>query len=132
VNKPQSNQEVFDTVIAHLRQQGVRAVGTCNAGPTCAYRGQNGTKCAVGVLLPDALYDPRMEGFDIEMLYEDFPKVIEHFSNVNMALLRELQCVHDNYLPDEASEITANFERQAQLVAAEFGLTYTAPEGATA
>ncbi len=56
-------QEVFDMVARHLIGQGKRSMGVVPGmgGRTCAYRGENGTKCAVGCLIPDEAYDPSIE-----------------------------------------------------------------------
>ena len=48
-------QEIFDTVVEHLRRQGHRAY---KEEYGCLYRLENGDKCAVGCLIPDHLYDP--------------------------------------------------------------------------
>jgi hypothetical protein len=52
-------QEIFDTVASHLFEQGKRA--TDHDGRSCAYRGLDGTSCAVGCLIPDELYDTSIE-----------------------------------------------------------------------
>ena len=56
-----TNQQIFNKVAKHLLKQGRRA----RDGNGCAYRGENGTKCAVGCLIPDALYDDRLEGSSV-------------------------------------------------------------------
>jgi hypothetical protein len=56
-------QKVFDTVAQHLIAQGKKSMtripGSSVRGR--AYRGENGTKCAVGCLIPDEAYDPSIE-----------------------------------------------------------------------
>lgn len=43
-------QEIFDTVVTHLRKQGERAMVVHDAALNgCAYRGDRGTMCAAGV-----------------------------------------------------------------------------------
>lgn len=54
-----TEQEIFDKVAEHLQKQGHRAL---NEDGVCVYRGKNGTKCAVGALIPDELYDSKIEG----------------------------------------------------------------------
>jgi len=51
-------QEIFDKVAEHLFTQGVPSI---NGRGQCVYRGQNGTSCAVGVLIPDEDYRPSMD-----------------------------------------------------------------------
>lgn len=54
-----TNQEIFNTVVEHLVKQKAMSV---DAAGDCAYRGKNGLKCAVGVLIKDECYDPTIEG----------------------------------------------------------------------
>lgn len=124
MNKPTSNQEVFDTVIAHLRQQKVQA----KLRMGCAYRGANGTKCAFGVLIPDELYRPSMEGKTAETVCEQYHEVGGLFPQEVRPLLAGLQALHD----DHDTFDNHWFEDHARAIARERGLTYTAPQGATA
>lgn len=83
-------QQIYDTVKAHLLQQ--RCV-SINPTIGCAYRGDNGTKCAVGALIPDSMYDPAMEGAVIATLIHKF-QVPSYFKQ-NLDLLHSLQRLHD-------------------------------------
>jgi hypothetical protein len=92
-------QEIFDTVVNHLAQQGTQSMTqraddhVDRAGDGCAYRGDGGTKCAVGCLIPDDAYNPRMENATVISLAErkELPvDLIEH-----VALLSQLQEAHD-------------------------------------
>lgn len=58
-----SKQETFDIVAKHLLTQNQKSMAVVDADPNlvCAYRGNNGCKCAAGILIPDAKYDPAME-----------------------------------------------------------------------
>jgi hypothetical protein len=47
--------------LAHCRKQGHQSM----LPNGCAYRGDDGDKCAVGCLIPDHLYDARFEGAGI-------------------------------------------------------------------
>jgi hypothetical protein len=51
-------QQIFDTVVNHLRQQGCKSE---DEDRICLYRGPNGTKCAAGILIRDDEYDHRLE-----------------------------------------------------------------------
>jgi len=53
-------QGVFDRVAKHLLTQNKKA--RLEDEDTCAYRGAEGTKCAVGCLITDEAYDYLMEG----------------------------------------------------------------------
>ena len=96
-------QEIFDTVATHLFTQGERAGIFVDEdddfGPEfeCRYRTPHGAKCAVGVLLPDEVYDPAMEGRSVLGICESgfqVPSWIARTSN----LLVALQQVHDEPL----------------------------------
>jgi len=63
----------------------------CRLDGGCVYRGENGMKCAAGILIPDDQYNPKMEGLFWETLVsrnlveDKFPKEIG-----------ELQVIHDS------------------------------------
>ena len=57
-------QNAFDTAYLGLIKQGMPAIGKYG----CAYRGEGDTCCAVGMLIPDALYDPRTESTTVSTL----------------------------------------------------------------
>lgn len=87
-------QEIFDTVATHLLKQGRRAVNP-DIPEMCHYRGAGGTKCAVGVLIPDEVYDPMMEGRTVVGLLSHPEFKIPRWMWNNEQLLIELQNVHD-------------------------------------
>lgn len=66
LNETTSLQVIFDTVVDHLFTQGRPAKTILNGALTCAYRGDDGTKCAVGCLLDDEQYDPDLEGNNVQ------------------------------------------------------------------
>lgn len=95
-------QEIFDTAVAHVFKQGKR--GGVNITDfdnvtrfRCRYRGEGGTKCAVGALLPDDLYDPRMDAENLRAssLVRNGFNVPEFFTP-HAALLDSLQTIHDS------------------------------------
>lgn len=95
-------QTLFDTVAKHLMVQGRRAV--TENGAVCQYRAPSGCKCAIGVLIPDELYDERMEGKGIPRLIseldsldvnEGLAKFIKEVLEPHFGLLHALQNVHD-------------------------------------
>lgn len=122
-------QDIFDTVVAHLRQQNAKALATSDSlGPHCVYRAADGKKCAAGCLIPNDLYDPKMEGkafvclatMATPELNMDFPKLRAHFADTDHNLIGDLQEVHDKY---EVGDWEALFKR----LAGKKGLTYTVP-----
>ena len=92
-------QEVFDFVANHLFTQGVQAMGVqkdmIGSTPICLYRGPEGTKCAVGAMIPDEEYEPEMEGFSVRDLPNLQTVIVNDDIMANMELLESLQCVHD-------------------------------------
>lgn len=96
-----TKQEAFDTVAKHLFEQGCAS----KRGTYCAYRGDGGTKCAVGVLIPDELYDEAMDNTahynptGITTVVEQFPALKRIFGRGKTSiipLLADLQFLHDN------------------------------------
>lgn len=88
-----SRQEIFDKVAAHLLSQMKRSQNSTG----CAYRGADDTKCAVGCLIPDALYSPDMELKRVWTLFRAFPDamVASGLSEADSQFLDQLQSVHD-------------------------------------
>lgn len=111
-------QQTFDTVVAHLRKQGCKAISKHG---TCMYRAQSGAMCAAGCLIPDDKYISEMEG---QSVIQGGGKrlarkcVIELGHNID--LVQSLQNVHDQ------SEVR-DWERMLQATASAFWLAYTPP-----
>ncbi len=97
---PQTPQEIFDFVATHLFTQGTAAV---NKSGACRYRGPDGTKCAVGALIPDDEYSVKMEGkSSLEVGRQGVSYHSPTLARLNEKdpgisyLLRRLQTVHDS------------------------------------
>lgn len=90
-------REVFDTVKNHLLTQNARSADDRGS---CKYRGDNGTSCAIGCLIPDAKYSPMLEGATCDAIAIRQAAGLDHF-HVNERdyhsrdLLLKLQNVHD-------------------------------------
>ena len=86
-------QTVFDKAVKHLLTQKRRSHGKRG----CAYRAPDGDMCAVGCLISDKAYDPKIEGlavsdyYVLSVLAESGVPTYERMQ----ALLTELQEVHD-------------------------------------
>ena len=115
-----TDQEVFDKVVLALRKQGRKSTRLNGYGQRiCRYRGDYGRKCAAGHLIPDELYDRRMESnnwFSIVMMWPGLQAI-----GFPGSLVYALQCIHD-------FEPVQNWETCWQELANENGLTYTPPE----
>ena len=87
-----TNQEAFTTVVLHLRKQGRPA----RIGSDCRYRAPDGCKCAIGVLIPDDQYSPKLEGSNVLALIH-----LPALQDLNPKMLYDLQNTHDLYDPKE-------------------------------
>ena len=118
-------QKTFDTIVAHLRKQNAKSF---NSSGKCAYRGANGMKCAVGVLIHDKNYQPRFDFNDgMPAMHPDIMHALNASGNIDaevfaptqcMSMLLRMQNVHDHTPIPKWEEA---FER----VAKEFGLKLT-------
>ena len=86
-------QEIFDKVAQHLLTQ-PRSTKIVNGYPKCMYRGDNGTKCAAGCLIPDDEYKSWMEGSGIYGIYHKIPSLAK-ISGVTLSMIMDLQSIHD-------------------------------------
>lgn len=97
-----SNQDVFNQVYLGLAQQ--QEVAVNNIG-SCRYRSATGDKCAIGQLIPDALYSPALEGCSITaVLYEfDDLSLLQRGAwsqllpvlDIDLEFARSMQLAHD-------------------------------------
>lgn len=96
----QKLQYLFDRVSAHLIKQNTRSqrVEPANGSLKCAYRGDDGTSCAVGCLISDEHYTRALEGRGAESIAV-IAAVEQSLGFVcgrdATKLLTELQYVHD-------------------------------------
>lgn len=94
-----TNQIAFDTVAKHLFTQGEKSTTLLASGAIgCAYRGENNTKCAIGALIPDSLYEAVFDGENktITSLLAEHPAIRQYFEGVSSQLLADLQWCHDS------------------------------------
>jgi hypothetical protein len=121
-------QKLFNKIVRHIHKQGKPALN----GSECAYRGDNGTRCAIGSVLPNKLYKKQMEGKSVNGLLEDHPNVLNHFKNVygitrtdhEISFLKRMQNAHDIDL--KYNEMTG-FDRKVSVIAHNFGLKIPKP-----
>lgn len=87
-------QEVFNKTVTDLVAQGGPSVGQFENGSLrCLYRGPYGRKCGVGIHIPDALYDPSMEGSSVYTLWTLPCPHLPAFQH--RLLMRHIQNAHD-------------------------------------
>lgn len=97
-------QQIFDQTLEKLNQTG--RVQSVAIGGKCAYRGNDGAKCAVGLWIPDDMYNPSWENMGMYGLSmcNDFVEMMAsvgintHPQSTEGELLNDLQRFHDNYL----------------------------------
>lgn len=113
-----NQQEIFNTVVQHLRAQGKQAMGqTLRKGDMCMYLAPDGCKCAAGCLIPPEDYRPEFEGNSIEnresavgvYFKQKFP------NSDDRELIQDLQNIHDN------GEVNT-WESQWRYLASNYGL----------
>lgn len=85
-----TNQEAFDTMVRHLRKQGRKSEN--DQKDYCLYRGPEGLKCAVGVLIPDSEYQKKWDEAGIRV------NELGHCQSLNgldLTMLEKMQFAHD-------------------------------------
>jgi hypothetical protein len=124
-----NDRETFDRVKAHLLKQDRKSFG--DNPDVCAYRGSGGLRCAVGCLIPDDRYDPRMEGVGLGVLdpisamHHDqglLPRadaiakaLVDSGCRASVGLLIRLQQVHDRFEPKDWADELDKVERDFAL-----------------
>lgn len=86
-------QEIFDIVVTHIYSMKHRSRNSDQ--PACAYRAEDGSRCAVGILIPDENYHPDMENNGVGDLLNYWNEHLPSWFGDNEALLRYLQAAHD-------------------------------------
>ena len=86
-------QAVFDKAVKHLLTQKRRS----ESKRGCAYRSKSGDMCAVGCLISDKAYDPKIEGSSIynSQVQEALAESGVPTYNKMVFLLADLQYIHD-------------------------------------
>lgn len=84
-----TQQELFDEIVSGLIAQGKPSL---NEFWQCSYRGKDGTKCAAGMIVPDASYDLSMENhFFGTTMYG-----VQNFPRPMLSFIEQLQSAHDH------------------------------------
>jgi len=121
-----TEQEIFDTAVIGVLKQGIASV---RDGGACAYRGKNGTKCAVGFLISDEeaeKYDEFDEYGVRDLISSGFLQGFVYYSD----LLADLQRAHDKAAHEE--EFVGAFYKRAKRVAAAYGLSISSLDDSNA
>lgn len=114
-----NNQEIFDRVYKHMLTQGRRSLLNHTNG-TCAYRSNDGLKCAVGCLIDDENYHYGLERYAAHSVVVRLALAKSGVDNIHegntLELLMALQNVHDMADP-------IAWESRLKALATAFGLT---------
>ena len=116
-----TKQEIFDTVVLHLRAQGKKSPFHGSYG-SCVYRGVSGTKCAIGCLIPDEDFNPEWEGCtpllhgtNGRMNIQFNRYCIVKFGEDNLPFLEQLQDIHDSNKVEEWEQCFKSIARNHSL-----------------
>lgn len=93
---------------------GERPFGYCRITNQAMYRDPSGNKCAIGYFIPDALYEPSMEGVPISELDVE----LSMGNDIDGEILADIQLIHD-YMADGRY-------REARTLAKDINLGYIA------
>ena len=115
-------QKAFDTMIDQLRKQGQPSA---HHG-WCVYRDDEGNKCAVGALIPDEAYTPKIEDLRLVDIVQKF-----YGNDAVFTFLRDAQrTIHDrafHLLTTKNVPFLVTLELAAREFAAKHNLKYTPP-----
>lgn len=118
-------QVMFDTIMAHLRDQNAKAQdehGQC----VYKYADIHHLSCAIGCLIPDELYDEHMEGNGVRTILGIYPKLGSYLEigtftygqvNEKINFLEDMQIIHD-----EKSYPKRGWIKVAHAVGKKYGL----------
>jgi hypothetical protein len=124
-----NRQEIFDKVAKHLLTQNRQAKGKTG----CAYRGDNGDKCAIGCLIPDEDYGPKMENgaprigdpeslpLNTRLVTAFCREKLGASTDEDILFLTRLQSLHDYSPPEDWRGELQSFAAQYELSAAVLG-----------
>lgn len=121
-----NRQDIYTKVRTHLLKQNERATDEYGS---CAYRGENGKKCAIGCLIPDDLYDYSFEGEGAselpQAIYDylgvNYEEAIQKYSgdggkdDGDLGFLIGLQNIHDCFDADEWEMCLGDFASAWEL-----------------
>lgn len=110
-------QGLFNRVVTKLLKQNEKSI--VPASNVCLYRGPNGLRCAIGHLITNAAYDPKIEGHifsrrSVLRALRESGVVAPNGSEIRR-LLGELQDTHDDI-------DTKNWRDRFRILAEEYNL----------
>lgn len=99
------DQAMFDKIVYHSRAMTQESRG---ASGVCAYRAPDGNRCLLGAVIPDELYDRKMEGDTINDVCHERPEVAATigWSKADAPAYASLQAIHDYYFDSREECLT--------------------------
>src|ERR1700677_2647336 len=86
-----------ESIKAHIEKNFV-CKSLTESGTSCAYRGAKGAKCAVGMFIPDEMYDPMMDrasgGYNVSHVLAEWPE-LKRVMPLSVEAMGRLQMIHD-------------------------------------
>lgn len=123
--------EEFKQAMFNIAYKGLRSQGFCTSKfayktdsdpfaleARCAYRGENGMKCAIGYIIPDDKYSPEIEGFTAQdpPVIECLNDFVDEEDYSRISFLMSLQTQHDSAnSPEDMEKRYRNFAAEQQL-----------------
>lgn len=96
------NNWTKETILNHI-ETNFKGKSLLEHGLGCAYRGENETKCAVGLFIPDEKYKKNFEGYGVVGILKDDPSLRDCLP-LNEFEMDSLQRIHDQSNPESTKE----------------------------
>jgi hypothetical protein len=109
-----TTQEAYESIRAYFTRPGAQLAKKENG--FCSYRLDTSSgvaKCAVGCLIPDDLYNYKMEDVRVGVLIRQFPELNPIFEGVSIAFLENAQWAHDATETEDVEEFIEELDRVA-------------------
>jgi hypothetical protein len=104
-----TRQQIFNTAYHGLAAQGFTR-STQSDGVQCAYRGTDNKRCALGYLIPDAIYNPEWDRARLNAHALANENITKAICKENSDFLVELQEAHDYaHAPEDMMARLAEF-----------------------
>lgn len=123
-----TRQEMFNIAYLGLLAQNKKSEIKCDRFSSCCYRlfqfNEPTLKCAIGMIIPDELYDPLFEDYPVSGLVEgyeeeDLVHLADLFKLEDHDFLSELQLIHDRFNVEEWQEELIKLANKYELTVPE-------------
>lgn len=122
-------QEAFDVAAGGMLKQRRKSQAVICGERQCCYRGEGGTRCAIGFLLSDAAYDVEFDALGISLANSGGCRIqaaleasgVDFGEPSMFSMLAALQEIHDcrevEQWPMRLLELAAEFELDGRIIA---------------